>query len=493
MTGHQERALLAVDVGTSAVKAVVFTPVGQVIATARGEYILEHPQPDHAVQAPGDLQEVIEETLRAAIAQAQHAGHAVTQVILSGTMHGLLALDDTGTPLTPVITWADGRAAQQAAQLRAALGTSLYAATGVPIHAMTPFAKLLWLREHEPEIWARAKRFVSVKEWLIWQWTGQWLVDEATAAATGLYSMDTRDWQDEWLCYAHVDRAALSVCVPAITQVQVTDGASARRAGMVEGTVLMVGSTDGVLANLGTVGLDPRLLAVTAGTSAAVRRTVIGSWIDANERTFCYPLFENYWVAGGASNAGAMVLSQVARWLAVDDVQALFLLAQEAPPGSAGALFVPWLAGERAPMYDAMARGGFVGLSMAHDRRHLARAAIEGVALTLRSIAQALSLETVTQIVTSGGLAQSSLWRQLLADVMGLPVQRAAQEEATCLGAFLLASRVPGATALTASMTANLVGQTTHAPVIPSHERAQVYAARYETFRTLYRRLHDPV
>ncbi|MCY0876771.1 MAG: gluconokinase [Firmicutes bacterium] len=488
---HHE-VIVALDIGTSATKAVAFTRSGVQVALARANNTLDHPQPDYAIQDPRALLATVELVLREIGDQIAKAGFRFAHLSLSATMHGLLVFGSDGQPLISLMTWADGRASEEADTLRRSFGHRLYRATAVPTHAMTPFAKLLWLCKHEPEVWQRAVHVGSFKEWLLWQWTGQWVVDEATAAATGLFNVQTRDWDDEWLAYAQVQRSHLSTCLPATAQLAVIDSPLAQRCGFGPGLVITIGSTDGVLANLGTVGLDPRLLAVTAGTSAAVRQTVASPLLDPSARTFCYPLVGDYWVAGGATNAGAMVLTQVAKWLAVKDVVELLALAQEAPPGSAGALFAPWLAGERAPMYDARARGGFIGLSMEHDRRHLARAAVEGVALSLRSIAQALQTDTLTHMVTSGGLAQSPFWRQVLADVFRLPVRAAKEEEASCLGAFLLATRVTNEDNWPALETL-MASNKTSDEVLPDPLRSQVYDERYETFQTLYRRLHDPV
>lgn len=481
-------ALLTLDVGTSAVKAVAYDRAGQAVAEATAVYGQNHPLPGRAEQDPDALLQVTRIVLAQLSEQLSQRRINVAGVCLSGTMHGIMAVAKDGKALTPLITWADSRAMSEAQYFDRAYGISLYVRTGVPLHPMTPLNKLLWLRRHEPETWAKAAFFCSFKEWLLWQLAGVWLVDEATAAATGFWQMDNRDWDDDLLEDLALTRDRLSRVVGSRTKTPASTP-FAKACGLILGTQLVIGSTDGVLANLGSFGLATQSLAVTGGTSAALRQTVQGPLLDPQGRTFCYPLVDDYYVVGGGSNTGGMVLGRVAHWLGLSGVPALLELSSERESCPEGLLFLPYLAGERAPLYDPTARGSYIGLAMTHERADLARAAVDGVGYTLRMIQAALIAARVTtpkNVVASGGLAASAVWRQLLADQLQMPVRQTTESESTCLGAFLLGAQALGWYPTLAAASEAVIKDGAGERATITHcdsDRAQVYSRNFPAFQ----------
>jgi len=443
------QVLVALDVGTSAVKALAFSRDGEVILQERVAYALTSLPGDRVEQDPREILEGIRRVIASLCRGLLARSHQVMGLSLSGTMHTLLAIDERGEPLTPVMTWADNRARSDAQELSRVFGAALYERTGVPTHAMLPLCKLRWLAREAPDVWKQAAHFCSFKEWLTWNLTGSWVVDEATAAASGLWNLHSRTWDKSLLAHIDVGPERLSAIV-ATDHVLPLSGPFAVRCELPASALIVVGATDGVLANLGTIGSDGHWLAMTVGTSCAVRRGVREPVLDADARSFCYPLDREHWVMGGASNSGGMIWSRVAQWLgqgggdqASQLVEELFTLAATASPGSGGLQFLPFLAGERAPLYDDGATGAWVRLTLTHERAQLARSAIEGVAYVLRWIASAFASD-VEGIVLSGGVANAPLWRQTVADVLDLPVVRSSVAESVCYGAWRLGTRALG-------------------------------------------------
>jgi gluconokinase len=291
---------------------------------------------------------------------------------------------------------------------------------------MSPLVKLVWLREREPAIHARAARWVGLKELLLHRLTGRWVVDRSVASGTGLLDMATGDWCNEALELAGVRREQLAELV-APTDI-VGDGTVA-------------GAGDGPLANLGVGAVAPGVAACSIGTSGALRLVVERPVVDERRRTFCYALTGDRWVIGGAINNGGIVLQWAHDALAPElTLPELLKLASTAPPGCDGLMMAPYLLSERAPHWDANATGAYVGLRRHHGRPHLVRAALEGVCQQLHLVLDSLEAagQEVREVRATGGFARSPFWRQLLADVLGRPLGFPEQAEGSGFGAALL-------------------------------------------------------
>jgi gluconokinase len=367
-------------------------------------------------------------------------------------MHSLIAIGENGQLLTRSITWADNRSVKWADKLKQnQKGHALYRRTGTPIHAMSPLVKLIWLRNEQPQLFEQAAKFISVKEYIFSRLFQQYLVDYSIASATGLMNLKELSWDKEALEIAGITEQHLSQLVPTTHIVEKISEASARELGIPVDTPIVMGASDGVLANLSVGAISPGSVAVTVGTSGAVRAVVEQPWTDPQERLFCYALSENHWVIGGAVNNGGIVFRWIrdqlgdaevatAKQLGKDPYDLLLNLAQSVAPGAGGLIFHPYLAGERAPIWDANASGSFVGLTLRHTKAHLIRAVLEGIAFNLNLVLQALQdrIGQPKSIQATGGLAKSQLWRQILADVFAQEITVPASYESTCLGAAVL-------------------------------------------------------
>ncbi|MEZ4698923.1 MAG: gluconokinase [Rhodothermales bacterium] len=419
------RVLIGIDLGTTSTKAVAVDRMGRIVARCEAGYPLLTPDASTAEQDPDQILEAVYRVLRDM--QVRLRGAAVAGLSFSSAMHSVIAMDADGNALTRCITWADTRSARQAEALRAtAAGDSVYAATGTPIHPMTPLCKLRWLAEDRPDLHRRAHRFVSIKEYVLHALTGQWVADESLASATGLFDIRLRRWHPEALALAGIDVAQLSPAVSTRHILPRLTAEAASRSGLPASTPIVVGASDGCLANLGVDAIEPGRLAVTIGTSGAVRIATDRADFDPASGLFCYILDESTYIQGGPINNGGIVY----QWFAERfpgksplDMEALLEEAAGLPAGSEGLLCIPYLLGERAPYWNARARGVYFGISIQHTLAHFLRAALEGVIHTLYAIADRLPpAPRRSRASMPRGFVNSPLWTQILADIFGRPV-----------------------------------------------------------------------
>jgi len=345
-------------------------------------------------------------------------------------MHSLVGLDAASRPATGLVTWADTRALAQAEDLRAH-HPELHERTGTPLHPMSPLPKLRWFAEHGP---CGVARWCSIKDLVLERLTGSFVCDHSSASGTGLMDLRRLAWDPEALELGGVREEQLPALVPVE---HVLDWE----------VPVIAGAGDGPLANLGVGAVRPGIAAVSIGTSGALRVMVENPVVDGRRRVFCYALTPGRWVVGGSINNGGSALQwardALAPDLTVDDV---LRAAQAVPPGSDGLVMLPYLYSERAPVWSAVPRGAYVGLTHHHGRGHLVRAAIEGVcqqlALVLASVRDAG--HEVREVRATGGFARSALWRQVLADALGMPVGFPAGHEGSAFGAALVGMEALG-------------------------------------------------
>jgi len=446
------RIAIGVDIGTTSTKAVAFSTAGRVLANDAVEYPLLQPEPAAAEQDPEQIYRAVLSTIASCVRQCKAAPGDVLCVSFSAAMHSLILVDEHGAPLTRSITWADHRSAAWAGRIRAEWeGDAIYHRTGTPIHPMSPLAKLVWLRHERPELFAQARRFVGIKEYVFFRLFGRWLVDHSIASATGLFNIGQLDWDAGALALAGVRAEQLSDLVPTTWHVEGLAGETAAQLGLSSDTPFVVGANDGVLSNLGVNAVAPGEVAVTIGTSGAMRTVIDRPMTDSEGRTFCYALADRRWVVGGPVNNGGIILrwvrdefasaeAETAKRLGIDTYEVLTRIAERVSAGSEGLVFHPFLTGERAPYWNADLRGSFFGLGIHHRKEHMIRAVLEGVIFNLYSILPAVEsiAGTSTSIKATGGFARSGLWRQMMADVFDREVVVPESFESSCLGAAVL-------------------------------------------------------
>jgi gluconokinase len=485
--GGREPVVIGLDLGTTSAKAMAFARDGRQLTEAETAYPLLEPERGHAEQDPEAVVSAAVQVVRDAAGAARDAGAQVAGVSISTAMHAIAAVGGDGRPLTPLVTWADTRAAGEAERLRAE-HPELHGRTGTPLHPMSPLPKLLWFREHAPRTFAAARRWVGVKELVLERLTGDCAVDHSVASGTGLLNLDRLDWDPEALELAGIDAAHLARLVPA-TEVLELAAAAAEATGLPPRTPVVAGGGDGPLANLGVGAVRPGVAACSIGTSGALRLVVERPAVDPQGRVFCYALTPGRWVVGGAVNNGGVVLQWAGEALAPDlgphPAEALVGLAGEVAAGCEGLIMLPYLLSERAPHWSPLPRGAYIGLTRHHRREHLVRAALEGVcqqlALVLASMRDAGN--DVREVRATGGFARSDLWRRILAGALGLPIGFPEGHQGSGFGAALLGMEALGLIE-SIDVAADLVE--VHEVVDPDPGEAAAYAELLPTFSALY-------
>ena len=485
--------LLGLDVGTSGAKALLCDERGGVLATALAEYPLSTPRPLWSEQNPADWWRGTREAIQAVLKTAGADGSQVTALGLTGQMHGAVFLDARDKVIRPALLWNDQRTAAECAEITEQVGAErLIAIAGNP--ALTGFQapKILWLRNHEPDNYARLTRVLLPKDYVRLLLTGVAAADASDAAGTLLLDLRARDWSDEILQALDIPHAWLPRVVEGP---DVTGGllpGIAAHLGLPAGLPVIAGGGDNAAAAVGTGIVRTGLISSSIGTSGVLFAHADAIALDPRGRlhTFCHAVPGQYHLmavtlaAGGSFQWFRNTLRQLG--LPALNYDELTALAARVPIGAEGLVFLPYLSGERTPHLDPLARGAFVGLTTRHSVAHLARAVMEGVVFSLRDgleIMRALGLSP-SEVRATGGGGRSPLWRQMQADIYGAEVATLAAEEGPAYGAALLAGVGAGAFADVGDAVERCVavGDVTR-PDPAAHER---YARIYAVYRALY-------
>lgn len=490
--------MIGVDMGTTSTKAVLFKQDGTIIASSNKEYPLYTPTPDTAEQDPEEIFAAVLDAVHQVMKESGIPKEAVMFVSFSAAMHSVIPVGADHKPLMRCMTWADNRSAAWSEKLKDELdGHDIFLRTGTPIHPMSPLTKLLWLRHEKAELFNRTSKFVSIKEYIFHKLFGEYIIDYSIASCTGLLNLSKLDWDEEALRVAGVTPEKLSRIVPTTFQIQGMEQDYAEKMGLSPETPFIVGANDGVLSNLGVNAIDPGVVAVTIGTSGAIRTVVDHPVIDPKGRIFCYALTERHWVIGGPVNNGGVIFRwardefaasevETAKRLGISPYDVLTKIAERVSPGSDGLLFHPYLAGERAPLWNPDARGSFFGLTLHHQKEHMIRAVLEGVIFNLYTVLLAMEeqIGLPQQILATGGFARSELWRQMMADIFNQPVTVPESIESSCLGAAVLGLYATGRAA-SLDVVGDMVGATYQHEPVPDH------AAVYEELLPIFIRIAD--
>ena len=433
---------LGLDLGTTSAKVCAFDEEGKLVDERSGGYELMHPEAGAAVQDVDGILKVAEQILSDLLAELPEPPAGLG---ISCPMHGVLLLDPDRRPTGPVITWADVRAQAVMRDFTDGEKKKLLHRTGTPVHPMSPMVKLRWFSVFHPDRLASATYLSDLKSYLVDRWTTDGLlIDEQLASATGLLNLERREWDEAALRLAGNDQKLpleLPEVVPAGTRLSWRSDVAGR---LGTGDLpLFIGGSDGCLANYGSGLLEPGKVSLTIGTSGAVRATHRGLSEEADHQLFNYLLFDDYAVLGGATNNGGKVIEWTYDLLCghFDDIGAMIAAAAAAP--DTDLRFRPYLNGERAPIWDALATAAFEGLRGSHTPTDLARAVLLGVTDNVIEILKQVEAATCPSkvIYASGGFTRSREWVDLLATRSGRKVEIAQTPQASAYGAALVARR----------------------------------------------------
>ena len=536
--------IIGIDIGTTNTKAVAFTTEGKVLGSAGASYPVftdaggrHELDPDQLLAAVVSALRGVRRALAGAGAPgiggaegtpvAGVGGEGLAGISFSCAFHSLIVIGEGGKPLSHAMTWADLRPSAQANALRGSeAGDRIYRHTGVPIHAMSPLCKLLWLKATQPDLFQRGVRFISIKEYIWWRLFGKYQVDHSLASATGLLDIRRLEWYPESLALAGIRPGQLSTPVP-VTHIETellpearrllagggvgeANGDAGRTSGdagrageaLPEGIRFIIGGGDGAMANLGSGAVRHGETALTIGTSGAIRMTVTRPEDDPLARVFNYIISDGYYICGGATNNGGNVLQwYIDRVMGggqatgekeggEDDLHRRIAEADHVAPGCEGLIFLPYLQGERAPVWNADAKGVFFGVRSLHDHRHFLRACLEGVSYSLYQIGVSLA-ETVgpiEHIYASGGFTRSTVWLQMVADIFGKKVHVTGLADASAVGAAMIGMYACGLISDPGAAASLVTVVQTYEPNAALHT---VYRENYQIFTQLYGRLKD--
>jgi len=484
------RLFLGIDVSTTGAKALLIDEKGAVAAAATTALSLQTPKPLWSEQDPQEWWARTSASIRRVLADAGAKGDEVAAVGLTGQMHGLVLLDGARKVLRPAILWNDQRTGAECEEIHRRVGRAeLIRETGNVALAGFTAPKILWVRNHEPEVYRKAKLVLLPKDYVRLRLTGEPAMDKADGSGTLLFALRVRSWSRLVLDRLEIPAEWLPPTFegPEVTG-QVTAAASAET-GLSAGTPVVAGGGDQSAGAVGAGAVRPGVVSLTLGTSGVVFATTDAPLVEPEGRlhAFCHAV-PGKWHFMAVTLSAAGSLQWYHDTLTPDEsFAAIVTEAEQAPAGSEGLVFLPYLSGERTPYPDPLARGSFVGLTLRHKRAHLTRAVLEGVAFSMKdcfALLQGAGLGALEEVRIAGGGARGPLWRRIVASVLGLPMVTVNSTEGAAYGAALLGAVGAGAwPSIEAACDATVAVTGREEPVAAW---AGAYEALYPRYRELY-------
>ena len=498
------RNLIGIDVGTSGTKTVLFDEEGKVLASALGTYPLSQPNNGWAEQDPNDWCDAVLSTLKELSGKCPQAMREVVGIGLSGQMHGLVMLDEEGNVLRPSIIWCDQRTGEEVEEmLRLMPREDWIGHTANPPLTGWTAAKILWVRKHEPEIYAKCRHILLPKDYIRYVLTGVFAADVSDASGMQLLDVKNRCWSKTVLEKLEIDESLLA---PLVESVEVTGKLLPEIAacvGLSENVAVVGGAGDNAAAAIGTGIVRDGKAFTTIGTSGVVFAHTSRPVIDPKGRVHtCCAAVPGTWHVMGVTQAAGLSLKWFkdnfcedyvarAKEEGCDVYDLINRDVAEIPAGSERLLYLPYLMGERTPHLDPDCRGAFFGLSAIHTKAHLLRAVMEGVAYSLcdcNEILQEMGI-SVREMMACGGGGKSKNWRTMLAALYGCPVMTLLQEEGPALGAAILAGVGCGVYPSVEEACERLIGVGSSEE--PDTELENIYKQYHKLYQKLYQSLKD--
>lgn len=482
---------IGIDIGTGSTKAVALTVTGKVLHSEKVSYPTITPQPQFSEQAPELIWQAFLKCIQRTVSHLKASPRGIS---LSSAMHSLIPVDEAGAPLMNMITWADNRSADIAQRVKtSAAGELLYEQTGTPIHPMSPLCKIIWLRENEPALFNKTAKFISIKEYLWFRLFRAFEIDHSIATANGLFHIEKKQWNETALGLCDITPAKLSTPVSTSYTRRDMDRTLATQLQLAPDTPFVIGASDGCLANLGSFAIEPGVAALTIGTSGAIRVANATPIYNFRAMTFNYLLDENTFICGGPINNGGIVLKWYVECFlkrqlsAAADYDEVLADLEHVPAGADGLIFLPYLLGERAPIWNSDACGVFFGITPRHTQAHFTKAVVEGISMALCHIGKALEESglVINRVHVSGGFVRSHAWLQMMADIFGKPIGLVSTEDASSIGAAYLAMK-----SLNAIKSYDVLKPEHITTLYPRAENHRVYTGRnFPLYQNLYKNL----
>ena len=481
---------MGIDVGTGGTRALLVDERGKI----RGSFTAPHEdmrmeRPLWAEQRPENWWDATIDAVRGAIAEAHMSGRDVRGIGLSGQMHGLVILDKDNQVIRPSLIWCDQRSQAQVDAINRTVGAAnVLNSIANPVLTGFTLPKLLWVRDNEPERFARVRKMLLPKDYVRFRLTGEFATEVSDASGTALFDVVRREWSANMIDRLGLDRSILPECHESVDVSSEISASAASLTGLKPGTPVVGGGGDQAASAIGNGIVEPGVVSCTLGTSGVVFAHMEQVAYDPSGRvhTFCHAVPGKWHVMGVTQGAGLSLQWFRNQFARSADYDALMAEASQAPAGAQGLYWLPYLMGERTPHLDATARGGWIGLTAKHTRADMIRALIEGVSYSQKDcldIIEQLGV-TVNSVRVSGGGARSPFWRQVLADVLDKPVVTLETQEGSAYGAALLAMVGTGAFASVASACRALIRETKL--VAPRVDESAFYRDGHGIYRALY-------
>ena len=493
--------IITIEIGTGAIRVAAFDLKGAMLGSSKGAYPTFHARPDFSEQDPEQIFITMLYILKNFLNEKIHPKkHKVVCICFSAAMHSVLPIDKNGVPLGNAMVWSDNRAKKEANELKnSKLGKSLYKVTGTPIHAMSPLNKITWIKNNDKERFNSAQKFISIKTYILQQLTGEYIVDYSIASATGMLNIYTLKWENDALKPAGITKEKLPDLVPVFYTPKKLKKEFQTSLGLPDKVKLIVGSSDGCMATLGAGVWGDGKATVTLEESGAVRVTGKAAVQDDKQRLFNYLITEGHYVSGGPTNNAGSVFEWYAKQFGdfknafdlEDCMENLINDAAKVSVGSAGLIFLPYLQGERAPIWNANAKGVYFGLHINHQQQHFVRATIEGILYAIYSIGKTLQEHrNIKSLSANGTFASYPFWTQMMADIFNIPVhiKQGSGSDSVAFGSFLLS-----ATEIGIYKNLDEAAKTVKLPdsFTPNKQHHQVHMKNYAIFERLSVKLFD--
>jgi len=440
----KEEVFIGIDIGTAGVRAIAFTPELKKVSSSYREHKTFSTRDDQAEQKPDEIYS----NLITCLKEVSKPFKRISGIGFSSVFHSLMGINDKGEPVTPLYPFTDTRGKAKACKIKKEL-PSFYQKTGCPPHPIYPAIKILWLKEDMPDVFKKIKKFTSIKSHILNRLTGTLVEDTSVASGSGLLNIYNLDWDNEILQFLSLSEENLPQLVEATDRLYIKSIPGLEN---LRDVPVYPGGGDGVLCHLASGGLKERHISSTIGSSGAIRIAVRKPFFHPRQSTWCYHLYKDWWVSGGAINNGGLVLrwfrdklsikeAEEARKKGQDIYQIFNKEAQKVPPGAHGLIFLPFLTGERAPNWNPAMRACFVGLALNHGRAEMIHSIMEGVMCRMRAVMELfLPLLPGKPIIrASGGYTKSRLWLKIQANLFNSPISVLQEEEAASLGAAVIA------------------------------------------------------
>jgi gluconokinase len=479
--------VIGIDIGTGSTKALAVDHKGITISSSQVHYDIDLSLPGYCEQDPMVVWNAVSNCIKKLTTEIKNPPEAI---VLSSAMHSVIPVNDSGEAIHPMIIWADNRSAAVAKRIHeSSLGEILYEQNGTPLHAMTPLCKILWLKENNRPVFEQASKFISIKEYIWFKLFNDFQVDHSIASATGMMDIQTCQWNSNALSLLDIGSEKLSQLVPTNYKRSNVNAELCSQLGILQRTIVIIGASDGCFANLGSFATAPGVAALTIGTSGAIRVAQRQPVYNFKAMTFNYRLDEKTFISGGPTNNGGVVLKwYVTNFLKLplvtaDDYNRVLNTITSAPPGCDGLIFLPYVFGERAPIWNSESSGVFFGIKSHHKQEHFTRAVIEGISFALYDIAENLMSggTSIKQIHVSGGFVRSSAWLQILADIFNIKVCLLNTDDASAMGAALLGLKEMGMVDDIQSLQPTTVKE-----LLPQSFNREVYQRNFEAYRKVY-------